>query len=309
MGQPGTAPIKAPAGGARAWLQLTRPANVVTAWADVLAGFAVATAAARATLGAATAGELFFLLCATTGLYAGGVVLNDVFDADLDLRERPERPIPSGAIRRRSAALLGGVLLSAGVVFGFAVSAVAGTISVFVALCAVLYDGWAKHWSMVGPLNMGLCRAGNLMMGAAAVPAAIGEHWYLAFIPLAYIAAITIVSRGEVHGGTPTSGAIGVALIVAVLAVFPALWIWNSLSMLDALPFLIVFAVAVVPAFANAALKADAPAARRAVRAGVLFLIMLDASIAAGYGGWIFGIFAAALLPLSMWLARRFSVT
>ena len=49
-------------------------------------------------------------------LYAGGVVLNDVFDADLDAVERPERPIPSALISKKSAGIFGAVLLLFGIV-------------------------------------------------------------------------------------------------------------------------------------------------------------------------------------------------
>ena len=75
--------------GYRGYLELVRPANVATALADVLAGYAVA--------GLGNPG-LGWLLLSTACLYAGGVVLNDVFDRDLDRIERPERPIPSGRV-------------------------------------------------------------------------------------------------------------------------------------------------------------------------------------------------------------------
>ena len=89
----------------RACLQLLRPANVATALADVLAGFAIAGLGNRAALP--------WLLLATAALYAGGIVLNDVFDREVDRLERPERPIPSGRIRTAHAAALGAGLLVA----------------------------------------------------------------------------------------------------------------------------------------------------------------------------------------------------
>ena len=81
---------------ARAFLELLRPANVTTALGDVLAGYAIA--------GLGNLPALPWLLGATVCLYAGGVVLNDVFDFEIDRRERPERPLPSGRIGRGPAA-------------------------------------------------------------------------------------------------------------------------------------------------------------------------------------------------------------
>ena len=73
--------------------RLARPANIVTAWADVLAGVAVAGVTVPVLLGAEPGGILpesvIWLVLATTGLYGGGVVFNDVFDAKLDAIERP----------------------------------------------------------------------------------------------------------------------------------------------------------------------------------------------------------------------------
>ena len=36
--------------------------------------------------------------------YTAGMILNDVLDDDVDRRERPERPLPSGAVSRAGRA-------------------------------------------------------------------------------------------------------------------------------------------------------------------------------------------------------------
>ena len=298
--------------GIKPWLTLMRPANVVTAWADVLAGFAVATIAVPAFGADPSITHLLLLLGATTGLYAGGVVLNDVFDAELDARERPERPIPSGRVARSSAGVFGAVLVLLGVAAAFVVNPTAGVLASLVGICAVLYDGWGKHRSFLGPLNMGACRAGNLMMAVAAVPGAVLAYWYLALIPLGYIAAITAISRGEVHGGTRIAGVTSVVLIVTIALGFVGLSVPSArtgFSIMPALPFFLPFVGVVIPAFLRGAHRRDAGSIRRAVKTGVLMLILLDASVAAGFGGFGMGALTAALLPVSIVLARLFAVT
>ena len=188
----------------RACLQLLRPANVATALADVLAGFAIAGLGNRAALP--------WLLLATAALYAGGIVLNDVFDREIDRLERPERPIPSGRIRTAHAAALGAGLLVVGVGAAAAANTTALIVALAIAACVLLYDAWGKRHAAVAPLNMAMCRALNLLLGVAAVPAALASAWPIAAVPLLYIYAVTAISRGEVHGGSRRAA--GSALMV-----------------------------------------------------------------------------------------------
>ena len=288
------------------WFRLLRPANILTAWADIVAGYAAAVA-----LGGASwdAGAFPLLLLATTGLYGGGVVLNDVFDASLDSVERPERPIPSGRVARGHAALLGAALLLSGVTAAAMVGPPAGRVAAAIAGLAVLYDARAKHHSAIGPLTMGLCRAGNLLLGAAVLPGVLASIWILGALPLVYVAAITLVSRGEVHGALRGAGALALALVLAVVVGLLLVWRWTSNESIRMLLFVAAFAAAVLPAFLKAATRPDPATARAAVRAGVLCLVLLDASLAAGFAGWLPGLLTMTLLPLSMILARRFAVT
>lgn len=294
-----------------AYLQLLRPPNVVTALADVLAGGAVAGAMlslagwsapfSLSTLGA--------LLLATVGLYGGGVVFNDVFDASLDADERPERPIPSGRASRLGAALFGALLLGGGVAAAALVSPASALVAVLVAGGAVLYDGWAKHHTVLGPLTMGLCRGGNLMLGVSAVPAAIGPNLYLMALPVAFVGAITSVSQGEVHGGSRRTGLLALALVAGVVAGLLALGFRPDHRLLPAAPFVGLFALQVGPPFVQAARTPAPQPIREAVKAGVVALIPLNAALAAGFAGWLYGLVVLALLLLSMGLSRLFDVT
>ena len=75
-----------------AWLQLLRLPNVFTAVADVTMGFLVTPT------GFEPKQNFALLVVASSLLYLSGMVLNDVFDAEIDADERPERPIPSGRV-------------------------------------------------------------------------------------------------------------------------------------------------------------------------------------------------------------------
>jgi 4-hydroxybenzoate polyprenyltransferase len=320
--------------------RLARPANLITAVADVLAGAAVPLGLLQlAQQQWPAAAQVPFpwlalgLLClATLGLYGGGVVLNDVCDADLDAQERPERPIPSGLVSRAEATTFGVGLLAAGVTLAALAAGLSGLLAGAVALLAVLYDTYGKHHPWLGPLNMGLCRGGNLLLGMSVLPmpALLAQLAWLAWLPVAYIAAITLISRGEVHGGNRTHlqvggalyGLVGLGLLLAGQVAERVNWAaalglpgqmpglpLPKLYFLMMLPLLALLGYLVLAPWWRAWQVPNPKNIMLAVKAGVLSLIGLDAALAAHFGGLGWGLLVLALLPLSRWLAKVFAVT
>lgn len=297
-----------------AYLQMMRPANILTAWADILVGLAasgtILTLSDRpAAIPPAALLPVVWLLLATTGLYGGGVVFNDIFDAELDAQERPERPLPSGRASRSGAIALGIGLLLMGIGAAAQVSRLSAGLAVSIAVAALLYDAVSKHSILLGPVNMGLCRGLNWLLGVSAVPLMVQTHWFLAFLPLLYIAAITAISQGEVHGGNQTTGAIAVLLLSVVLGAALGLGQLPDYHWLGVVPFVIGLGVLVLPAFVQATLTPHPDPIRKAVLTGILCLIVLDAAIATGYANPFYGLLILSLLPLSRQLAKLFTVT
>ena len=285
----------------RGYLELVRPANVTTALADVLAGYAVA--------GLGNPRALPWLLAATACLYAGGIVLNDVFDRKVDAVERPERPIPSGRVRAGPAAGLGGGLLAVGVLAAARVNATAAFVAAAIATAVLLYDGLSKRDAVLGPLNMGTCRALNLLLGVAAVPDVLAVEWPLAAIPFVYITAVTALSRGEVSGGTRPTALVALVLLTGVLMALAAL----ALQPPDpsAMGFLLTLFLIwrVIPPFWRAFRTGGPTPIRHAVRAGVLSLVLVDAVIGATYADMIYSLAILATAGVAAVLARLFPVT
>jgi 4-hydroxybenzoate polyprenyltransferase len=285
----------------RAILELLRPPNVATALADVLAGFGVARLADLRALP--------WLLLSTACLYAGGVALNDVFDRAVDRHERPERPIPSGRISAGAAAGIGGSLLLAGIAFAAVAGATAGAVALAIALAVVLYDAWGKRQSAIGPVNMGLCRALNLLLGIAAAPVVLRDTWGLGAIPLFYIAGVTTISRGEVHGGSRRAASIALVSLGAALLLLLGVALRAGDRALPSLVLAMVVAWRVAPAFLAARARPEPATIRFAVQRGVLSLVLVDATIATAYAGPLYGAVVLAAALLAGTLARRFAVT
>ena len=205
------------------FLRLMRLANIVTAISDILAGIAIACFARGIEWTQLSISPVVLLVLSTIGLYGGGVVFNDVFDAELDKVERPERPIPSGLISKTSATLFATMLLVLAIIAALMVHEELFSSSFFLALitaiAAVVYDKWGKHHAFLGPLNMGLCRGLNILLGMSIFPEALSQYWFISIVPIVYVAAITMISRGEVHGGKKTTLAGAVVLYVLVITV------------------------------------------------------------------------------------------
>ena len=248
-------------------------------------------------------------------IYWAGMALNDFADRDLDSRERPERPIPSGDITPREALAVAAGLTALGV----AVAAAGGgrralAVALPLAASAWSYDLCFKS-TPFGPASMALTRSLDVLLGAGygslrtALPSAlvIGTH----------IMATTILSRDEVHGSSDAAtGSIAVAgTAVASLAAASALipsprtgalanvgWVLGSLLAAG-------YATVVgVPQW-TARTTRTAQDIRRAVGASVIGTIPLQAALIARSGGILSSIAIAALWPVAKSMTRKVSAT
>jgi 4-hydroxybenzoate polyprenyltransferase len=294
----------------RTYAQLVRLPNLPTALADICLG-ALAT-------GALPSRWLPFvlLLAASGSLYCGGMVWNDYFDVEQDRRERPDRPLPSGRVTRREAALLGAGLLSAGVLFaalaGLSLALVADgasrlpfVLAVELVVCILLYDGWLKR-TPAGPLAMGACRALNVLLGVSVVGTLAAPGPHLAAVVGLYIVGVTWFARTEARSSSRAAlrGAAAVMLAALVLALpLPATGPVGASSPL--FPYLLVALGFAVGLPVSRAVADPSPAnVQAAVKRAIFGLVLLDAVLATAVAGSA-GLLILLLLAPSLYLARR----
>lgn len=184
-----------------------------------------------------------------------------------------------------------------------------GLLAIAIALSAVCYDAWTKDHPIFGPFNMGLCRGLNLLLGFSAAPLLLFDCAPLGLIPLTYIAAVTLTSKGEVHGGKQGTILLSIGLIGAVLPALAALALQSPTPLWETLPFLALFAFRVVPPFWEAYRSPQAVAIRTAVKRGVLSLVLLDATLAALYAGFLPGLMISLFAIFASRTARFSTVT
>jgi 4-hydroxybenzoate polyprenyltransferase len=145
------------------------------------------------------------LLSCGSAFYEGGMFLNDAFDAEVDARERPNRPIPSGKITRSKVLYIGfGLLL-----FGMALLAFASAFGwlrpgfgaaaggAFTCAAVLAYNRWHKGYAF-SPVVMGACRAGLYGTAALGVSGVLSRAVMLAALALLlYIVGLTHIARFE----------------------------------------------------------------------------------------------------------------
>lgn len=284
-----------------------RPPNLPTAAADIITGAAIVGVFAEHWM--TFPYNFIILIVASILLYAGGVVLNDVFDHKIDAIERPERPIPSGIVPFRTAAILGGSLLVLGVLLSFKCNRDAGMVSIVLASAILLYDARAKHHSFFGPLVMGSCRGLNLLLGMSLFGLSVGSNWYFIVLPIIYIGAVTLISRGEVHGNNKRNILLSGFLYLIVVSAIFLIMLQDMERLILVIPFLILFVFSIFRPLLRAYRLNTPENIKKAVKSGVLSLVLMDAALASANSTWWVGLLIILLLPLSLFLSKRFSVT
>ena len=281
--------------------ELVRLPAVLSVPGDVLVG---AAASGQVRDVPRTAG----LVAASSCLYLAGMALNDYADRDVDAVERPGRPIPSGRVTPGFALGLAGGLTAGAVALSVAADGLRA-LAVTAPLAAAVwgYDLVLKS-TPVASTSMSACRGLDVLMGS-------GAHGAASALPAAAVVAahttvVTEVSRREVTGGDASVPQRALAATVAV-AVAGAVVSRRAPRVGRVVALGLVGAYAAIVGRAHADAAADPSPARmqRAVGAGVLGLIPLEAGLLAGAGAVVPAAGVAALWPLARQAARKRAVT
>lgn len=207
------------------YLRLVRAPAVFSALGDPVSGLLLGG-------DSLSPGKTARLSAASAMIYLAGMALNDLADRDEDARERPERPIPSGAVSPRAAAIVGGSLLLGGVL----VAHRSGARWTGPALAAMVlaYDFQLKRSASLGPVAMGACRSLSLLMGAEASRDGVARRGADGALLLgAYVAGLTLIARSETGTARTTelrtgAGLVAGALLASAIRGGPTSFAWAS---------------------------------------------------------------------------------
>lgn len=238
-------------------------------------------------------------------IYAGGCSMNDLADRKLDATERPERPIPSGRIKKEEAANISVILLTGGLILASFSGGLTFLIALLLTVSVISYNFFLKKIPFWGPLSMGLNRALNLLLGMSLAFIELKASFLFPAITLVFVFTITTLSRHEAEGTIKNRGAVllGWLIVMAGMIFFLR---FETLSA-DAMVFLVPLCVITGAVVLKAVSGAMAPMS--AVGMLVLTIPILDAVYAAGTAGIAAGVVVAALFIPSFMFSKMFQVS
>ncbi len=287
--------------------RLLRLPNVFTAFADIGLGLCVTAGLAPQPLDDSFPWRAALLVAASGLLYMAGMVWNDWFDLEEDKLARPGRPIPSGAISTKTAAVIGTFLMLVGVGCAFGADLKSGLLAVGLAVAILAYDARIKRTAWA-PIGMAACRFLNVLLGisladVAAVP--MVTRYHLALTVGLYIVGVTWFARTE-EKRSESKVLLRAALVMlaaGLLAV--AVGVRVPLGTPSPLfPYLLVAWGFWVGGKVVPAIRQPTPGNVQAgVKRSIFGLVVLDAIMASIFVGWP-GLLLIGLLPPALLLGR-----
>ena len=289
----------------REYLLLIRLPNVFTTPSNILAGYFAAVTVAEIDIV-----RLIALMVSSGLLYVGGIVLNDYFDVEIDKRERPSRPLPSGNVSKRHAMAIVIVALLIANTIALVVGPISLAVSLALTFAIIAYDYWLKH-GLLGPFAMGGARFLNVIFGASPALLYINNH-SLAIVGAAaaslflYIVAITILSKKEAGNERPNS-TMASLIIFGVISAIAALGLLLQLQWAFLLN-LSIFAAVMIVTFKRHLMK-EMPSVQKAIRNMVISIIIIDSVFVTGTAGLPYGLATLLLIAPAVILAKKLYVT
>lgn len=277
----------------KVYLTLGRVSNLPTVWTNALAGAVLA--------GQPATGPVVLIALALTAFYIGGMWLNDAFDAEIDTRERANRPIPNGEISREAVFGGGFALLLLGIVCAFLIGPGAGVAGICLAGVILLYD-WLHKRTVLSPVIMGGARFFGYLVAALAVGQITGDLIWGALGLMAYTAGLTYAAKREAYNRLDNAW----PLLVLIAPLLYALWQTGAAPLALALW---AGLIAVAGFALHRLFRRDPGDVPKAVVTLIAGMALYDAVLIAGAGYALLALLALAGFALTLALQRLVSGT
>jgi len=294
----------------RDYLVLVRLPNLFTLPSNILVGIS-----AISSLAFTLTSFIQFLLLVTISvlLYCVGIVLNDLYDFDIDKKERPNRPLPSGKISRRSAIVLVVIFSTLALILSLLVSFSTLVISSILFLTIFGYDKYLKN-THAGPLTIASARVMNILLGTSVSFRSVDSYsqivtlTFVLIITFVYVSLIGFISRYEVRGFSDNAKLLLPPAIVAIVISSIILFSLMGFFKLESLIILSLFSLIMLISFSRI-YRRDSGRTQQIVRNMILSIIVLDSTFLTGIIGIELGLAVLILMAPLLVLANKMYMT
>jgi 4-hydroxybenzoate polyprenyltransferase len=303
----------------RQYIILVRLPNVFTAASNILPGYFTVITAAASSFPNINILYLAGLMTSSSLLYLAGIVFNDYFDIEIDKKERPSRPLPSGKITKRKALTIAISSIIAANVLTLLINLTSFLVAVILTTIIIAYDYRLKHNTITGPITMGFARFVNIILGASpALPTLLlstASSKMLLFIATSmflYVVAIGILSKKEVNGkATKLVIILSLSIVfvnIASITIAGLIGIFQSAVFANLALFSIVIVIIFRPILRD--LGSLAPIhIQNIIKNMIISIIILDSVFVSGIIGLPYGFATLLLIIPSVILARKLYLT
>jgi 4-hydroxybenzoate polyprenyltransferase len=305
----------------RQFLLLVRLPNIFTTPTNILTGyFAVVLPSWNV-----DALQLSYLIFSSALLYVAGIVFNDYFDIEIDLRERPYRPLPSKSITTKKALLIGIISMLSANLLAFFAGVSSFVVCIVLSALVIGYDYRLKN-TLIGPFVMGSTRSLNIILGASpALFAAILTNenilvriMFVSLSLLAYVLSISLLSRkeivvrGEEHVEEEYDAnrqtVVMSFLIVFAVVISITFAVFLGIFKIELFVGLALFSFIMVFTFRQTNFY-DSLTIQTAIKRMVISIIILDSVFITGLTGSYYGLLTLVLVPAALLSSRKLYIT
>lgn len=218
-----------------AYLELSRPLNGIIAFISAWLGGVFASQGNTENL---LDVRLLLVSIAALLLLSAGNAINDYCDYSIDRINRPQRPIPSGRIKRLHALIFALVLTVIGIWLGTVISKSATVFAILVAVVLIGYAFWLKRTPFIGNMVVSSLTGSTFIAGGIAIASVQGTLVPATFAFL-FTAAREIIKDIEDTEGDLKNSAKTLAILNPRLAVGTALSFMMLVILFSPVPYLL----------------------------------------------------------------------
>lgn len=292
------------------YLLLIRLPNLFTLPSNIILGFVLVS---TFTMTITSVIQILMLVTISILLYCVGLVLNDLFDYEVDKKERPDRPLASGKITKKVSIILVTILAAISLILSLLVSVTTFSISVLLLVIIFGYDKYLKN-TLAGPFTIAAARVTNIILGTTVNINGLENFpqnvllMLILTITFVYVSLVGFLSRYEVQG---FSVKIKSYLIPAIIAgIIFSIVIFNLIGLFkyQSLLILALFSLIMAKTIYRIHNK-DSTGIQQAIKQMILSIIVLDSTFLTGIAGLEIGLPVLILLAPLLVLARKMYMT